>query len=134
MTSMTRPELRLIEVARLRPLEGHGPKRVLWLRDKILSEGVWRVPLCVEASRHLVMDGHHRFEVARLLGLSRVPAHVFTYDMVEVYSLRPNIPVSPEIIFANDDAGVLFPYKTAKHRFPEIKDTFEGIALNALKD
>lgn len=131
---MTRPELRLIDVAKLRPLEGHGPKRVLWLRDKIVDEGIWRVPLRVEASRHLVMDGHHRFEVAKLLGLSRVPAYVFAYDMVEVYSLRPSIEVSPEIIFANDDADVLFPYKTAKHRFPEFDEAFEGIAINELKD
>ena len=122
-----------VDVADLCAIEGHGPKRVLWLKDKIEAEGVWTVPLKVERSRYLVMDGHHRFEVAKAMGLARVPAELFTYDEVEVWTLRPKIEVTGEIILRNHDESVIFPYKTAKHGFPEGEPEFEGVPLDDLR-
>lgn len=128
-----RRQIEFLEVSALSPIEGHGPKRAEWLKDKILAERAWLVPLKVERSRRLIMDGHHRFEVAKALGLQRVPAYVFSYDEVEVFSLRPKIPVSAEIIYQNHGLGVIFPYKTAKHRFPDFACTFEGVPLDELR-
>lgn len=126
-------QIELVDISRLTPIEGYGPKRALWLKDKILSEGTWSVPLKVERSRFLIMDGHHRFEAAKSLGLRRIPAQLFSYTDVEVYSLRKNIEVTPQVIFNNHDNGVIFPYKTAKHVFPTAPSNFEGVELNALR-
>jgi L-serine kinase (ADP) len=125
--------IELIEVARLRPIEGHGPKRALWLEDKILSEGTWSVPLKIEGTRGLIMDGHHRFEVAKALGLKRVPAQIYSYEHIHVFSLRPNITVTPEVIYDNYEKGIIFPYKTAKHVFPQDANNFQGVDLNDLR-
>lgn len=123
----------LVPVASLSAIEGFGPKRAIWLQNKIVEENIWTVPLKVEKTKHLVMDGHHRFEVAKALGLKHVPAQMFSYDEVEVYSLREKITVTGDIILKNHEEGIIFPYKTAKHNFPNVDEDFEGIPLNELK-
>ena len=121
-----------VDVSALSPIEGYSPKRVIWLKDKIEKEGIWTTPLKVEKTKFLVMDGHHRFEVAKALGLRCVPAVFFTYDEVEVWSLRPKHEVTGKIILQNHEVGVTFPYKTAKHGFPEKVNNFEGVPLDEL--
>lgn len=112
------PLVSLIEVTSLKHIEGWSRRRVDWLERKILAEGVWRVPLVLEREYHLVMDGQHRMEVARRLGLALVPALLFRYDEVEVWSLRSNHEVSGPLVISRALAGTPYPYKTAKHRFP----------------
>lgn len=121
-----------VDVSALSPIEGFSRKRVLWLKDKVLEEGVWTTPIKVEKSKLLIMDGHHRFEVSKALGLSRIPVHFFSYDEVQVWSLRDNHEVSSEIILRNHEEGVIFPYKTAKHKFPEGIEAFQGVRLEDL--
>ena len=132
---MKRMLVEYIAVANLSPLEGHGVKRVSWLKDKIVSEGVWTVPLMVEETKFIVMDGHHRFEVAKAMGLQRVPAVLCSYNDVKVWSLRPDShSVTPQIIFHNHATRTIFPYKTAKHDFSEMHFEFEGVNLDELKN
>lgn len=122
-----------VDVSSLSAIEGHGPKRVRWLKEKIELENIWMVPLKIEKTKYLVMDGHHRFEVAKEMGLQRVPAELFSYDEVRVWSLRSNIAVSADIILKNHEDGIIFPYKTAKHHFPDNGLKFEGVLLDELR-
>ena len=130
---MTERTVVFVDVASLSAIEGYGPKRVLWLKNKIKTEGFWTMPLKVEKTKHLVMDGHHRFEVAKAMGFRRLPAELFTYDEVEVWSLRPKIEVTGEIILRNHTKGIIFPYKSAKHSFPEAALNFRGVPLDELR-
>lgn len=130
---MPETPFQLIKVSCLVATESHGPRRVEWLRDRILEAGVWTVPIKVERALNLVMDGHHRFEVAKALGLRFIPAELYSYDEVGLYSLRRQIEVTPEVIFANYEKGVVLPYKTAKHVFPVREARFPGIALAKLR-
>lgn len=111
--------MELIEVNKLRHIEGFSKKRVQWLKKKILSEGTWRFPLRIERNHLLVMDGQHRLEVAIELELTYVPCLLYDYAEVEVWSLRPKHLVTPELIIAKTLAQDIYPYKTAKHRFPD---------------
>jgi hypothetical protein len=111
--------LEFIAVATLKHIEGHSTRRVAWLEKRIRAEGVWTRPIVVDRAHHLVMDGQHRMEVARRLGLAVVPALVFDYRDVEVWSLRPgHYTVSAVEITRRALRGDIYPYKTAKHRFP----------------
>jgi len=130
---MTERTVVFLDVASLSVIEGHGPKRVLWLKSKIEMEGFWTRPLKVEKTKRLIMDGHHRFEVAKAMGLRLVPAELFTYDEVNVWTLRPKIKVTSEVIMRNHVKGVVFPYKTAKHSFPDGALYFEGVHLDKLR-
>ncbi len=111
--------VQLVEVASLCHIEGFSRRRVKWLAEKILREGIWTKPLGVERDHHLVMDGQHRMEAAIKLGLAVVPALLFSYDEVEVWSLRPGkYEVSGDLVIRRSLSGDIYPYKTAKHRFP----------------
>lgn len=116
---MSTAPIAFVSVARLRHIEGFSRRRVDWLAKKITTEGVWRVPLVLEREHHLAMDGQHRMEVAKQLGLAVVPALLYRYDEVVVWSLRPDhYTVSGAEIVSRALSGDIYPYKTAKHRFP----------------
>lgn len=112
-------EIQLVPTKGLLHIEGFSQKRVNWLADKIVREGRWTKPLALDADTHLVMDGQHRMEVARRLGLDVVPAALYRYSEVEIWSLRPNHEFSWETVVARGTAGDIYPYKTVKHAFPE---------------
>tara|TARA_Y100000768_G_C23961321_1_gene675537 strand:+ start:887 stop:1294 length:408 start_codon:yes stop_codon:yes gene_type:complete len=122
-----------ISVDQLKHIEDFGRKRVRWLKDKILSEGVWTVPLKIEKEHYLVMDGQHRMEVAKLLNLKYVPCILYSYDEVQVWSLRDNYEVNAELIIKRVFDDNIYPYKTAKHAFPDSGDLTCNIPLTELK-
>jgi len=116
---MNAPGITFVETASLKHIEGHSKRRVHWLAAKIQKEKVWTKPLVLDRAHHLVMDGQHRMEVAMLMGLGKVPAILYDYSEVEVWSLRPRThTVSAAEITARALSGDIYPYKTAKHRFP----------------
>lgn len=111
--------IEMIEVGKLRHIEGFSQRRVGWLKDKILKEGVWNKPLALDSEHFLVLDGQHRMEVALSLGLRKVPTIKYNYASVEVWSLRKNYQFDWELVVERALAGDIYPYKTVKHCFPE---------------
>lgn len=112
--------IEMVDVARLRHIEGFSKKRVQWLKDKIVREGVWNKPVALDAEHDLVLDGQHRMEVAKALGLRRIPAIRYDYSAVKVWSLRPGKhDFTWETVVQRALAGDIYPYKTVKHEFPE---------------
>ena len=112
------PVIELVPVELLVHIEGHSKKRVTWLAAKIRDEGVWTKPLAIDAKHHLVLDGQHRMEVARLLKLRRVPVVRYRYASVLIWSLRPKYEFDWKLVTERALAGDPYPYKTVKHRFP----------------
>ena len=110
--------MELVKPQLLRHIEGFSAKRALRIKEKILSEGRWTRPLCIDRRHYLVLDGQHRLEAALALGLTHVPCQLFDYATVEVWSLRPTHEVSREQVIQRAISGDIYPYKTAKHRFP----------------
>ena len=108
----------LVEVGLLRHIEGYGARRVLWLTEKIATEGVWTTPIAIDSDHYLVMDGQHRLEVALNLQLKKVPAVMFRYEDVDVWSLRPKYQFDWKLVAERALKGEIYPYKTVKHRFP----------------
>lgn len=111
-------KIQMVDPKRLRHIEGFSKRRAKWLEKKIIDEGIWTKPLAIERTHKLVLDGQHRMEVALALGLKKVPCVYYDYDEVEVWSLRDNHEVSAELVIQKSLRGDIYPYKTAKHRFP----------------
>tara|TARA_B100001059_G_C17809085_1_gene571098 strand:+ start:889 stop:1296 length:408 start_codon:yes stop_codon:yes gene_type:complete len=126
-------EIVLISVDKLKHIEGFGKKRIIWLKNKILEEGVWTVPLKISDEHFLVMDGNHRMEAAKILELKYVPCLVYSYDEVKVWSLRKNQIVTSDLIIKNSLSGSIYPYKTAKHEFPDGGDIVCNYSLDLLR-
>ncbi len=112
-------KLSLVDVSKIVETEDHIPERVLWLHDKILSEGVWRVPVILDSSSLAIMDGHHRYNVAVKLGVRKVPAIMLSYDdpKVKVESWRDDVVINKEIVQDYLKRKKKFPHKTTKHIF-----------------
>lgn len=109
--------LELINVDEIKETELHIPERVLWLTNKIKIEKVWRVPVLLDKKTLAIMDGHHRFNVAKRLGLRRIPAILLSYDSpnVIVSSWRKDVYIDKDVIRQYIIDGKLFPHKTTKH-------------------
>ncbi len=100
---------------KLNPIEDYDYNRVDWLKDKIKKEDIWTAPLAIAQEHNLVMDGHHRLQVALELNLKKIPCFIYSYNQIEPYSLREEEKVSSKIIIDNFLKSKIFPYKTAKH-------------------
>ena len=112
--------MKLIKVEKLLPIEGYGPKKAEKLGKKILKDGQWTRPVCVFKlqTKTIIMDGHHRVEAAKILGLKRIPCEFYTYDEVELKSMRKQYNVTDIEIIQRALSGDLYPYKTVRRVFP----------------
>lgn len=112
-------QIEIVEVDSLKHIEGFSKKRVQWLKDKIVAEGIWNKPVALDTEHDLVLDGQHRLEVARALGLRRIPAVKYSYAAVTIRSLRPGkYQFTWETVVQKALQGDIYPYKTVKHDFP----------------
>lgn len=125
--------IEFVPVERLRHIEGFSKRRVEWLTRKIVDEGLWTKPVALDAHHDLVLDGQHRMEAARTLGLRRIPAVRYAYSDVEVWSLRPNHAFDWQRVTERALAGQPYPYKTVKHAFPDGGLPACAIALESLR-
>ncbi|WP_075635601.1 ParB N-terminal domain-containing protein [Rhizobium rhizosphaerae] len=95
--------------------EETDPRRLFQVEADVRQSGRWRVPICVHRDEKFVMDGHHRLETAKRLGLRFIPAVLLDYSQVELSSWRDGETVTPADIFNMARSGKLFPCKTTRH-------------------
>ncbi len=126
------PEIIFIPTNSLIHIEGFSKKRVDWLVEKIIKENFWTKPLAVDLEHHLVLDGQHRMEAAKFLGLTNVPVIKYDYSKVKLWSLRPKYEFDWKEVTRRSLEGMPYPYKTVKHEF-EIKLPKCEIPLELLK-
>ena len=111
------PAINSLPVNVLRHIECFDEDRVCTLQQKIMQEGVWTRPLIVEKKHNLVLDGQHRLECAKAMGLVVVPCILVDYEDVAVWSLRQEYSVSAKKVLCKVKNGEIYPYKTVKHKF-----------------
>ena len=123
------------------------PIELLRSHERVISEHVKEVvelvlafegfkhPVLVDARTFTVLDGHHRLEVARLLGLKYVPVFFVDYakDYVDVTTWRKNFIVSKKIVVTAAIKGVLLPPKTSRHMLYGVAVQPTYIRLECLK-
>ena len=112
--------MKLVKLELLSPIEGHSKIRVENMKNKMIALGLWISPICIEAEHWLILDGHHRFNVAKQLGYKYVPSELFYYKDrgLTVWSLRKEYNVNKELVIRKALNRDIYPYKTAKHKFP----------------
>ena len=118
-------EFKLLSLDRLRETEEHDSTRAKQLADTILELRFWTVPIAIEHSMLAIMDGHHRFNAAKLLNFARVPCVLMDYEKsgVTLQSWRSDWDVDVDDIFLMLKEGKKFPIKTTRHLFsPSIKE------------
>ena len=110
-------EVCLEPTSELRPTEGIQPNRASALIDQIATAGIWTRAILIEAASKAVMDGHHRLNAARSLGLARVPCIRLRYGdpRLQLTSWREDFPVTPEMVLASARTGAPLPPRTSRH-------------------
>jgi hypothetical protein len=112
--------VQLIPVEVLKPHEQVIQKKVTQLEKMTMRWNAYTKPLLVDGATGTILDGHHRFEIAKRLGLQCVPCVVVDYleDDSIALMLWPNS--DREVITKQDviDAGMsgdLMSPKTSRH-------------------
>jgi L-serine kinase (ADP) len=112
------PEFRLLPIARLRGHEEHDPAKVDELAREMLRTGRFVDPIWVARDSWVILNGHHRVEALRKLGLKRVPAWILDYDgeHVDLDRWAPGPPIEKREVLDRAHQGQPFPPKTTRHR------------------
>jgi len=106
-------------------------RRVLEVLEWILRDGFIRYPILADSKTMVILDGHHRVEAARMLGLKLIPALLVDYDdeCVSVSSWRDGVHVSKDMVRLYGLKGLLMPPKTSRHKvcfeIPEVRVPLE---------
>jgi ParB-like chromosome segregation protein Spo0J len=118
--SWNEEDVELVDVSLLHPHEEIKERN----RDKLLEMtqkwGGFTKPLLVDSISFTILDGHHRFDVARCLQLSKVPAIMLDYladerITVAVWPGRQLQSITKQDIVEMALSAELYPPKTSKH-------------------
>ncbi len=112
------PTFELVPLARLRGHEEHEPEKVDALVAELRRTGMFVDPIWVARDSWVILNGHHRVEALRRLGLKRIPAWVFDYrgDHVDLERWSPGPPIAKAEVEQRARRGEPFPPKTTRHR------------------
>ncbi|MGB0611606.1 MAG: ParB N-terminal domain-containing protein [Poseidonia sp.] len=113
-------DVELVPVSWLKPHEEVKSRN----RDKLLDMtrrwGGYTKPLIVDQRTGAILDGHHRFSIAQLLDLKRVPAICVDYMgndsiSVDVWPGCGRDQLTKEDVIEMSLSDALFPPKTSRH-------------------
>lgn len=110
----------LIKVDKLKGHEKTNLRRLRSLMVEIVSDGCLKRPVVVDRKTLVILDGHHRHKVFKMLGLRKIPVFFVDYlgnNKVRVYLRRKELMVEliKEAVLKRALKGRLFPEKTTRH-------------------
>ncbi len=113
-------EIELVKIEKLKPHEKTDFSRLEKLRKRVLIDKKIKNPIIVDRDSLTILDGHHRVETIRLLGLSKIPACMVNYKDCKIRVFpRRNIAVSKKVVLQKAKYGSKFPAKTTRHIIPK---------------
>ena len=129
-----------IEILDIGSLRGHEeviPNNLESRTAKLLERGFYK-PIIADRSSLVILDGHHKWTAARVLGLARVPVLLVDYLVdggveVDVWPDCGKASITKQEVLDMGISGDLFPPKTSRHSLP-FKIPSIGIPLSELSD
>lgn len=116
-------DVELVPLDWLKAHEQIRPLRLNQLRDKLEVQGYVHKPLLVDRETGCILDGHHRFRSAHMLGLKRMPCLMFDYldddrITVDVWKGGEVDRISKRDVIDRALEGRLYTPKTSRHVIP----------------
>lgn len=110
--------IKMLSPSSLKPTEQYDPSRVDTLFEKIKNEGIWQQPILIERNHSVIMDGHHRHQVAKRMNLTTIPCLIISYDSpyITVTSRHSDKDINAEDILQAGLTGILLDYKSTRHQ------------------
>lgn len=105
----------------IKPHERFSEDNVRLLILDLKSSGVLRKPVVVERENYVLLDGHHRLEAFKRLGVGAIPAVLVDYwdPRIVVKSWSDGKVFEKREVVERAIRGDLFPPKTTRHVFVE---------------
>jgi hypothetical protein len=133
----------LVDLVVLKEHEQIRPDYLEQLKDEILSDGILKMPIAVDKTTYIILDGHHRLHALKKIGCRRIPVILFDYQSpeIEVVPHRDGETITKEMVIQTALAGRRMPPKTSKHmiviegelRHISVLETVINIPLEKLK-
>ncbi|AKG38672.1 MAG: ParB N-terminal domain-containing protein [Infirmifilum sp.] len=110
-------KITLMNISELKPHEKYIEERVLFLLEDMMRTGILRKPVVAENKHNVLLDGHHRFEAFKRLGLQYIPAAVVDYQdpRIVVKSWENGYIFDKDQVLRRALKGELFPPRTTRH-------------------
>ena len=129
-----------VEILDIGSLMGHEeviPSNLESRTAKLLERGFYK-PIIADRSSLVILDGHHKWTAARVLGLAMVPVLLVDYLVdggveVDVWPDCGKASITKQEVLDMGISGDLFPPKTSRHSLP-FKIPSIGIPLSELSD
>jgi len=109
--------IHLLPLEILKPHEKFCPNIMnYWLR-KIIFKKHWTQPILVHKETKIIMDGHHRHQIAQKLGLKYIPCILtdYTNPYLKVYYSDNQAIMDDQIILKAGQTGRLLDKKSSRH-------------------
>jgi DNA-binding transcriptional ArsR family regulator len=107
-------------LAELKSLVEHeevNRKKLAKLEFRIKKDGILKKPIVVDGKTKMILDGHHRYNVFKRIGLPKIPVFFVDYlsDEVVVLSGKGKEYVSKRDVLKVIRKGGKFPSKSTRH-------------------
>lgn len=113
-------KIELVEIKKLKPHEKTNLRRLEKLKKRVLIDQKIKNPIIADRNSLTILDGHHRVETIRGLGLKKIPAYLVNYNNSKIRVIpRKNIEVSKRAVLLHAKNGNKFPPKTTRHIIPK---------------
>ncbi len=110
-------KIETIKLTELRPHEEIEPVHLDELREEIRSDKILKKPIVVDRETLIILDGHHRYNSFKQLGLSKIPVHFVDYrsDTVKVTGWKDGTRVTKEQVREAGITGKKLSARSSKH-------------------
>jgi ParB-like chromosome segregation protein Spo0J len=132
-----------IRIEELREHEKIRPDYLEELKNEIISDGILKMPIAVDKSTYIILDGHHRLHALKRIGCKKIPVVLVDYQSpeIEVIAWREGEKITKELIIDTALTGKRMAPKTSKHmirvegelKHISILETVINIPLDELK-
>jgi len=132
-----------IRIEELREHEEIRPDYLEELKNEILSDGMLKMPIAVDKSTCIILDGHHRLHALKKIGCKKIPVILVDYQSpeIEVIPWREGEKITKELIIDTALTGKRMRPKTSRHmirvegelKHISILETVVNIPLDELK-
>ncbi len=132
-----------IRIEELREHEEIRPDYLDELKNEILSDGMLKMPIAVDRSTYIILDGHHRLHALKKIGCKKIPVILVDYQSpeIEVIPWREGEKVTKKMIIDTALTGKRMAPKTSRHmirvegelKHISILETVINIPLDELK-
>jgi len=106
-----------IRIEELREHEEIRPDYLEELKNEILSDGILKMPIAVDRSTYIILDGHHRLHALKKIGCKKIPVILVDYQSpeIEVIPWREGEKITKEMIIDTALTGKRMRPKTSRH-------------------